>query len=377
VADVIFRSVEAVSRRNTIQRSSPIPLFYQVAEDLKERLAAGEYGAGERLATVRELARAYGVSFVTAQRAIARLADERLVDAAPGRGILVLRSPAGQDREGQRPAAASGVKRVVLLWPTRQPAAPALQSQLSTIVDGIRSALPDFSLSLEFVDELLLEENAQPYLDSLASPPTNSGFCLVNAPPYVKRYFEQRRLPAVVLGDVEAGIDLAFVASDEEKAHYELTRHLLAIGHRQVAQIMPTPRVAGHEARVRGYRRALVEAGLADAAGRGDLTVTVPLQRDLAGPQFRHLMAGPAAPSAAICAGPVLASWLRGVAGDRLHLAYDVHGEPHESPPPRTTLLIWPGEEMGFAAGRLLREQIEGASQVRSETLEHVRIQDY
>lgn len=71
----------------TIDRSSPVPLWSQLLEDLRQRLAAGEFD--EQFPTDRELMDSYGVSRHTARDAVRRLADEGLVDRERGRGTFV------------------------------------------------------------------------------------------------------------------------------------------------------------------------------------------------------------------------------------------------------------------------------------------------
>lgn len=71
----------------TVDRSSPIPLWSQVLDDLRERLSAGEFV--DRFPTDQELMDGYGVSRHTARDAVRRLADEGLVDRERGRGTFV------------------------------------------------------------------------------------------------------------------------------------------------------------------------------------------------------------------------------------------------------------------------------------------------
>ena len=70
-----------------VDRSSPVPLWAQVLEDLRARLGDGEFT--ERFPTDLELMDTYGVSRHTARDAVRRLSDEGLVDRERGRGTFV------------------------------------------------------------------------------------------------------------------------------------------------------------------------------------------------------------------------------------------------------------------------------------------------
>ena len=81
------RTAPAAVRR--IERESFEPAYSQLAGILRQRIADGEFHAGDRLPTEAELIRAYGLSPVTVRRAIKILVDERSVTATPGRGTFV------------------------------------------------------------------------------------------------------------------------------------------------------------------------------------------------------------------------------------------------------------------------------------------------
>ncbi|MFG3639059.1 GntR family transcriptional regulator [Micromonospora sp. NPDC047762] len=68
----------------------PIPMSSrQIADDLTERIRAGEYPPGSRLPTLRELAGLYSVSVSSIQRAQELVKDRGLVLGSPGRGVYV------------------------------------------------------------------------------------------------------------------------------------------------------------------------------------------------------------------------------------------------------------------------------------------------
>jgi GntR family transcriptional regulator len=68
----------------------PTPLTYrQIADDIAERIRAGEYPPGAQLPSYTELAALYSVHRATAQRAILVLRERGLVVGVQGRGVFV------------------------------------------------------------------------------------------------------------------------------------------------------------------------------------------------------------------------------------------------------------------------------------------------
>ncbi len=72
-----------------LNKQSPIPLYYQLAEHIKEQIHVGELGAGDRILAERELAQQMGVSRMTARQAVAYLVSEGLIETKPGVGTFV------------------------------------------------------------------------------------------------------------------------------------------------------------------------------------------------------------------------------------------------------------------------------------------------
>ena len=72
------------------ENKMPIPLGYRrIADDLRARIAAGEYPRGERLPTYRQFAEEYRAGVTTVQKAVALLMAEGLIVGVQGAGLYV------------------------------------------------------------------------------------------------------------------------------------------------------------------------------------------------------------------------------------------------------------------------------------------------
>lgn len=68
----------------------PIPMSSdQIAEDLTDRIARGEYPPGTQMPTYRRLMDLYNVSYGTVARVITLLRERGVVVGVPGRGTFV------------------------------------------------------------------------------------------------------------------------------------------------------------------------------------------------------------------------------------------------------------------------------------------------
>lgn len=75
---------------NTIDRNSPLPLYYQVAQHLRNQILTGAIDLNEELPSERELTQSYRVSRHTVRQAIDLLVSEGLVRRVQGVGSYVL-----------------------------------------------------------------------------------------------------------------------------------------------------------------------------------------------------------------------------------------------------------------------------------------------
>lgn len=72
-----------------LSKESPVPLYYQLAELIRERVRAGELAPGAQLPAEREIAEQTGISRMTARQAVAFLVRDGTLSVRHGVGTFV------------------------------------------------------------------------------------------------------------------------------------------------------------------------------------------------------------------------------------------------------------------------------------------------
>jgi GntR family transcriptional regulator len=75
---------------------SPVPLYTQVRELLRERILGGQYKAHDQMPSENEMVRAFGVSRITVRQALNDLQRQGLIFKIHGKGTFVAKSKAVQ-----------------------------------------------------------------------------------------------------------------------------------------------------------------------------------------------------------------------------------------------------------------------------------------
>jgi GntR family transcriptional regulator len=72
-----------------IDKNSPIPVYYQLKNDILKKISEGLWKPGECISSERELCEAYGVSRMTIRQAIGELVQEGILLRIKGKGTFV------------------------------------------------------------------------------------------------------------------------------------------------------------------------------------------------------------------------------------------------------------------------------------------------
>jgi GntR family transcriptional regulator len=78
-----------------IDRTSPLPFYFQLAELLEQEIASGRWAPGARIPSEPELCEQFGLSRTTIRQALARLEQRGLIQRLKGQGTFVQRSQPG------------------------------------------------------------------------------------------------------------------------------------------------------------------------------------------------------------------------------------------------------------------------------------------
>ena len=92
------------SPKLAVDRTLPIPVGVQLRGQIEYGIAIGEFASGEKLPSVRELARSLEVAPVTVSNVYKELQERSLIETLPGKGTFV-RERNGGERSGRSPIA--------------------------------------------------------------------------------------------------------------------------------------------------------------------------------------------------------------------------------------------------------------------------------
>lgn len=78
----------------TLSQADPRPMYLQIFEQIRQRIAAGDWPPGQEIPSIRQLAVALTVSVITVKRAYLELERSGLIVTQQGRGSTVAALPA-------------------------------------------------------------------------------------------------------------------------------------------------------------------------------------------------------------------------------------------------------------------------------------------
>lgn len=145
-----------------IDKSVPIPLYYQLKELIKKKIASGEFKPGDRLPTEQELCEMFSISRTPVRQALIELTYEGILYRRPGLGTFISDFSLSPSRDVMRLKVmipeerwASSLQKAAKLWNEENPdrqvklnlllvGHPELHFKIGTAVAS--GSAPDFSL---------------------------------------------------------------------------------------------------------------------------------------------------------------------------------------------------------------------------------------
>jgi LacI family transcriptional regulator len=235
----------------------------------------------------------------------------------------------------------------------------------TTIARGVEDAASEQGFSVIFCNTDESESKEAEYLNVVLQKQVD-GVLLVPASCSGDSvtFLQERKVPLVVLDRRVSDVKVDTVRCDSERGAYQLTRHLLDLGHTRIAILSGPPSVSTATDRVAGYRRALAEAGL---GSRAELVYHGEFIRTSGYEMAQQALAMTPRPTALFAANNFITSGtFRAVREAGLRVPEDISIVSFDDLPmasdmgPFLTVAAQPAYEMGHRATELLLTRLSG-----------------
>ncbi len=234
----------------------------------------------------------------------------------------------------------------------------------TTVSRGAEDAAHEAGYHLIFCNTDESPQKQSEYLHVLLSRQVD-GFLLVPAESVAApiELIQKQSVPVVVLDRRIPSFDVDIIRCDSEGGSHALTKHLLDLGHRNIAIVTGPKEVSTAHDRVAGYCRAMIEAGLAQDDQQvywGQFT------QDAGYKLTKRALATEPRPSALVAGNNFIAiGAMRALVDAGLRVPDDISLVAFDDLPdaitiqPFFTAVSQPAYEMGLQAARILLKRLE------------------
>jgi len=330
------------------------PLYQQVKDALKDEIAENKYDPAEPFITQREVCERFGVSSITAVRALNDLVAEGVLLRRRGLGTFVA------ERTSPPPADSGDVTVACIVNGLHG----LHGAHMAHILTEVESACAERGYQLVLANSA---ESAEREEGALRRALRNSASGILLYPVQGQSHSDvfaevrRARVPLVMIDRYRPDVATDAVVFDNADLGYQLTNRLIGLGHRRIATLWGETECTSVRDRLAGHVHALHEN---DLPVEPELTLLRPYEpqpeRDRLA-MLEALLDGPNAPTVFLCAnGYVLAAAHRdlGALGMESELACMDDAGPYDLAPMAIAAGILPSAQMAGRAMELLAQRI-------------------
>jgi DNA-binding LacI/PurR family transcriptional regulator len=330
------------------------PLYRQIQADLAARIRGGELAPGAPVPSERQLSERYGVSSITARRALLELTKHGLIYGHQGLGRFV--SDLARERHVTLLLAGFDAAR----WRSSAGAMGELVGGVTEVTwrhdCAFHMIRVDHPLDAPVLTRLLEGPGSRGLLVRVAGEVEPEHVALLEAASapyvYIRRHLPDRAMNCVVPAD-DAGMRLAVA-------------HLAGLGHRRLGLISAMPALTMVRDRVRGFRAAVAAHGL--PLDEGDVKLAGHWEASAGYECAVALLAGRSRPTAVVADVDMAAGVYRAAAELGLEIARDLAVVGYDEVPegralsPGLTCVRTSHYEAGRTAAELLVDLMTGVA---------------
>ncbi len=247
------------NRSGVIEKDSPVPVYRQVEEHLKQSIASGYLQACQRMPSTRELCRQFDISTTTAVLALKSLVNDGFAYTVQGKGTFVA------DRKKDRPVIGLVIPHLILNKDVEMARYDAKHfvPLVHFIEDEARKSGADILLCL---DNDSPENEKENILKLLQRGVDGIIIYYIGGESNLKyiRQIKAAGIPLVLIDRSIDGIDVDYVTTDNFSGAYKATRFLLESRCPADYYLFTNAeKCNANTERERGFQRALLDSGQA------------------------------------------------------------------------------------------------------------------
>ena len=238
-----------------IDKESPIPLYIQVKEYIRDRILSGELKPLERIPSDEDYAKSLGVSPTTLEYALQELSKEDLVFRIKRKGTFV------SDKITNIDSKSSPLCVGVVVPDIKDP-------MVADVLMGIETEITEKGYNLIYVNSYwnydkelsLIRQLLNRGVKGLIIYPTDE---MCARSDISSKYLKRIKIPVVMVDRCPYGINSNFVTSKNRDGAYEAVDYLIKQGHRNIAHITTKYSMTTTvKERFEGYMSALLDNGI-------------------------------------------------------------------------------------------------------------------
>lgn len=345
-----------------LSRQDGRPLYRQLEAILEHEIESGQYAIGDIISSERKLCRCHEVSHTTVRRAIGELVKKGLLHKKHGKGIYVVNSTLEENKNIG-----------VLIFNTQSITGP----YFSRIIRGAEAAGDrlGYNIQLYPTNGKSLWEEKNSLLRHLILAGKVKGLLLVAPlPEQDVTFLLEQTVPLVAVNEYKRARCNCVVADFRQSA-YELTRHLLQLGHKRIGLLIRPFETREHshvrvsDEMLAGYKDALASSGMSFDE---DMIAESLFDEEEAKERTRKLLELSTPPTAIVAAGNIFLTSVMKVAEERdLKVSEDISvvGLVEEGFDPSLTVMSVPTTRLGEVAIHCIIRMIKGERLAESKVL--------
>lgn len=212
-----------------INRNSPVPLYAQLAQSIKNKIIAGEMPYGYKLPSEGEIAEKYNMSRMTVRAALSMLVNEKHIEKLQGKGSFVCYNVNERNYQGSIDLLLNVTYSIFSSFYIMGVSEVLAQQNYRLNIHDTRDSQQDMACNLEYIlengtDGIILQRfhKSEP-----VSPELSAVLSRINA----------QGLPFVLLGSSLKDVPCICMEVDDYEGGKIAAEHLVSLGHRNCLMV--------------------------------------------------------------------------------------------------------------------------------------------